>query len=113
MDLESATLALHADAVQHQLATDTSLAVTHVISKKKPASFPLRPEMGPSAVLSPATADPEPEPQELKIIGRLQKGEGISTWEFLGLIEQCGICKLYFTGGVLRRHIFVCPSSEV
>jgi hypothetical protein len=69
-------------------------------------------EAGPSTTaLSPAAI--HPEPQELDAIDKLRRGEGLFSWELLGLIEQCGICKLYFTGGVLRRHIFVCPSSEV
>ena len=111
MDLESATLALHADALRRQHAT-TSLAATRTIPKRTPAPFPLDSEPGPSTtVLSPAQI--RPEPQELDVISKLRRGEGVSSWELLGLIEQCGICKLYFTGGVLCRHIFVCPSSEV
>ena len=111
MDLESATLALHADGLRRQHAT-TSSAATRITPRKKPASFPLDSDLGPSTtVLSPAPI--RPEPQELDVIGKLRRGEGVPSWELLGLIEQCGICKLYFTAGVLRRHIIVCPSSEV
>jgi hypothetical protein len=109
MDLESATLAMHANALRSRYVI-TSLAATRIIPKRKPA--PPLPDSGPSStVLSPAPICPEP--QELDVIGKLRRGEGVPSWALLGLTEQCGICKLYFTGGVLRRHIFVCPSSEV
>ena len=68
--------------------------------------------MGPSATVLSSTLI-QPEPRELKAIAKLQRGEGVSPFELLGLIEQCGICKLFFTGSVVCRHIFVCPSSEV
>lgn len=113
MDLESATLAMHADALRSQCAT-TSLAATRIIPNRKPAPFlqVLDSQAGPSTTaLSPAPI--RPEPQELIVISKLRRGEGVPSWKLLGLIEQCGICKLYFTGSVLRRHIFVCPSSEV
>lgn len=110
MDLESATLALHVDALRPRHAT-ASLATTRirVIPKRKPAPFFPESETGPSTMPAPVV----PEPQELETIGKLQRGEGVPAWKLLGLTEQCGICKLYFTGGVLRRHIFICPSSEV
>ena len=109
MDFESATLALHAEALRPQHST---LSATRIIKKRKQALFPLDSEAGPSTTaLLPASI--QPEPQELDVIGKLRRGEGLFSWELLGLIEQCGICKRYFTGGVLLRHIFVCPSSEV
>jgi hypothetical protein len=111
MDLEAAWVAMRADVVQRQHAT-TSSAATHIIKKRKPASFFLDSEMGPSATVL-SSGPIQPESQELEAIAKLRKGEGVSPFELLGLIEQCGICKLFFTGGVLRRHIFVCPSSEV
>ena len=111
MDLEAATLALHAVAVRRQHAT-TSSAATHIIKKRKPASFFIDSEMGPSATAL-SSGPIQPESQELEAIAKLRRGEGVSPFEFLGLIEQCGICKLFFTGGVLRCHIFVCPSSKV
>lgn len=111
MDLEGATLALHADALRRQHAA-TSSAATRVIKKRKLGPFFLDSETGPStAVLSSAPI--QPESQELDVIAKLQTGEGVSSYELLNLIEQCGVCKLFFTGGVLRRHIFVCPSSEI
>ena len=111
MDLESATLALHAEALRRRHATP-SLAVTRIIKKRKLAPFPLDSEMGPSTTVS-SPAPILPESQELDAIDKLRRGDGVSSFELLGLIEQCGICKLYFTGGVLRRHIFVCSASEV
>lgn len=111
MDLESATLALHAYALRRQHAT-TSSAATRIIKKRKPAPFLLDPEAGPSTTAI-SSAPIEPESRELDVIAKLQRGEGVFPYELLGLIEQCGICKLSFTGAVLRRHIFVCPSSEV
>jgi hypothetical protein len=118
MDSESATLLLHANALRHQHTT-TSLAATRIVKKRKPAPFPLdraTSVIKPTEAGPPTTAPPapiRPEPQELDAIAKLQMGEGLSSYELMGLIEQCGICKLSFTGGVLRRHIFVCPSSEV
>ena len=108
IDLENAMLAMHTGAVRRQHAT-TSSAATRIIKKRKPASFFLDSEMGPSATSSGPI---QPESQELDVIAKLRMGEGVSPYELLGLIEQCGICKLFFTGGVLRRHIFVCSSSE-
>lgn len=108
MDLESATLALHADALRRQHATK-SVAATRVIKKREPATFPFDSEAGEAG---PSTTALLPEPQELDAIDKLRRGEGLFFWEFLGLMEQCGVCKRYFTGGVLRRHIFVC-SVEV
>ena len=116
MDLEGATLAMHANVVQRQCtarsSAATSSAATRIIKKRNPASFFLDSEMGPSATVLSSTLI-QPESQELKAIAKLQRGEGVSAFELLGLIEQCGICKLFFTGSVLCRHIFVCPSSEV
>ena len=111
MDLKGATLAMHANVVQRQ-CTARSSAATRIIKKRNSPSFFLDSEMGPSAtVLSSGLI--QPESQELEAIAKLRKGEGVSPFELLGLIEQCGICKLFFTGSVLCRHIFVCPSSEV
>jgi hypothetical protein len=111
MDLESATLALHADVLGRQRAT-TSSAATRIIKKRRPAPSLHDSQAGPSTTaLSPAAI--LPEPQELDAISKLQRGEGLPLCQLQGLIERCGICKLFFTGGVLRRHIFVCPSSEV
>lgn len=102
---------MYADAVRRQHATSSS-AATRIIKKKKPASFSLDPEIGPSATVL-SSGPIRPEAQELKAIAKLQRGEGVSQYEYLGLIERCGICNRFFTGGVLRRHIFACPSSEV
>jgi len=119
MDLESATMAMHADALRRQCIT-TSSAATRIIKKRKPFSLdPATPvatssAAGPlTAVLAPAPALICPEPRELDVIAKLQRGDGLSSYEVLGLVEQCGICKLFFTSSVLCRHIFVCPCSEV
>lgn len=119
-------MTLHVNALQRQYAAKSgSSATTRIVKKRKPVAqlaFPLDPGPvttgdgpdGPStAAPAPASAPILPEPQELAAIAKLQAGDGLSSYDLMGLVEQCGICKLFFTGGVLRRHIFVCPCSEV
>jgi hypothetical protein len=80
MDLESATLALHADALRRQHAA-TSVAATRVIKKREPAPFPFDSEAGPSnTAVSPASI--HPEPWELDAIGKLRRGEGLLSLVF-------------------------------
>jgi hypothetical protein len=125
MDLESATLLMIAEVVRCQQRRPTSSATTRI--KRKPVPYPssgLRTAyapIAPSAVHTPilAPAGPstirpaQPNSRELDAIDRIRRGEGISSYECQGLLEQCGICKMYFTGTVLLSHIFECSHSAL
>jgi len=124
MDLESATLAVIAEVVRCQQYRPTSSATTRI--KRKPAPYPshglrtapalitarppvhtiLAPAGGPSTI-----RPPRPNARELDTIARIRRGEGVSSYEYQELLEQCGICKMYFTGAVFCRHIFECSHS--
>jgi len=126
MDLESATLMMTAEAVQRQ-QRQTSSAATRI--KRNAAQFPCLgpltaatpPLDAPSAVETAASAPvagpsssrrAKPNSRERNAIAKICSGEGVSWYETQGLLEQCGICKLYFTGSILCSHIFECSCSQ-
>lgn len=116
MDLESATHAMIVDVVRdQQRRLHWHPATTRI--KRKPirtapaynlAPFAARtPTLAPAAAARPA----RPSSRELNIIAKICRGEGVSSYDMQGLLEQCGICNRYFAGTVLRRHIFECSYS--
>ena len=112
MDLESATLAIVAKAIHHQ-QHPTSLAATRI--KWNPLQL-LRP--GPLTISAPPalqtvagpsfTRQHRPNSRERNTFRKICSGEGVSSFGIQGLLEQCGVCKLYFTGSILCSHIFEC-----
>jgi hypothetical protein len=118
MDLESATLAMIVNVVCHQQRSQQRSqhpATTRIKRKSirtapayNPAPFAVRtPILAPASAARPA----RPSSRELDAISKIRKGEGVSPYVIQGLLEQCGICKMYFTGTVLCRHIFECSHS--
>jgi hypothetical protein len=130
MDLESATFAMIAEAIRHRQCP-TSSAATCI--KRSPAQPPRpcpltlstssllivdSPPAVQNAAIAPVAGpssarQPRPNSLEQKVITKICKGEGISSYEIQGLLEQCGICKLHFTGSVLCSHIFECSYSRL
>lgn len=117
MDLESATLAMIAEVFRRQQCRPTSLATTRI--KRKPAPYPCHglrttpipvasPTVHTSILAVGVVSPPQPDSRELDVIAKIRRGEGVSPYEYEGLLEQCGICKMYFTGTILLRHIFEC-----
>src|SRR5258705_70144 len=108
MDLEASTNAFYADAVQRGMRT-RSPAATHVKKRSSPAAEPsVSTPAAMPAVASSQTPRLLPNPREAAFISKIRRGTGISSHELQGLLEQCNICKNYFTGSVLCRHIFIC-----
>ena len=117
MDLESATLAMIIDVVRLQqcLQSPATTRIKRNPIRTAPASIPA-PLAAHTSILAPAAGSstirpPQPNSRELDIITKISRGEGVSSYECLGLLEECGICKMYFTGTVLCRHIFKCSCS--
>ena len=39
-------------------------------------------------------------------------GEGISEFEWVGVVEKCGSCASYFLSAVIGKHIIECVGKE-
>ena len=115
MDLESATLAMIADVVCHQQRRQHP-ATTRIKRKSirtASAYNPATPFAARTPILAPAAASRPaiPSSRELDTISKISRGEGVSSYDIQGLLDQCGICNMYFTCTVLCRHIFECSQS--
>jgi len=89
-------------------------ATTRIKRKSiRTAPYNLAPFAVRTPILAPASAarPARPSSRELDAIAKIRKGEGVSPYDIQGLLEQCGICNMYFTGTVLCRHIFECSHS--
>lgn len=54
------------------------------------------------------TVDKIASNQEAQLLTTLAGGDGISSFDIQGFIEECGICHRFFLGSVLPSHIFSC-----
>ena len=106
MDLESATLAMIVEVVRHQQRRQ-DLATTRIKRKSihttpahNLASLAVRTA---SAVRTLTVPPARPDSRELNTLAKISKGEGVSSYDTQGLLEQCGICNMYFTGTVLCK----------
>ncbi len=110
-DMEASANAFYADIIQRKMRTK-SPAATRI---KKRSSAAAEPSVSTPAVMSAValslTPRLLPNSHETAVISKIRRGTGISSYEFQGLLEQCGICKKYFTGSVLCYHIFLCSRS--
>lgn len=131
MDMEASAHSFYADAVRQEKRTKSS-AVTRI--KKRFPAVSILPTPTSSSIAAPlivgsapvarplitstsagmpadvsfSTARFSPNSRETAILSKIRRGTGISSYEFQDLLEQCGVCKKYFTGSVLCRHIFHC-----
>ena len=83
---------------------------SHPITAPVNIVAPMNTIAGPSSEVIDLTVDHAID-DEIRILKSLGAGEGISEYEYKGLIEVCGKCGKYYMASILREHIPTCSSS--
>jgi hypothetical protein len=57
-------------------------------------------------------ADAAASSKEARLLTTLIGGDGISSYDMQGLIEECGVCHMFYLGSILPIHIFSCSCDQ-